>query len=293
MKNNEVINKMVSDTKNGGHFVVIDLETTGFSPTKFGQIIEIGAVHIDDGVISRTFHTLVSLDKTGKAKIPKQIQALTHITDDMLRGQQTLGDALYNLYTFMELPLRGVVAHNADFDWGRFLTYFFPRIGVPIYPEQVVIDTAKLSKFLYPNEQKHGLDDICKRENLTLTDHHRALEDAMATAEVFVRYLEKPEINQFQDSFHHCSEDNKESAISPIIINQVQYWEKNINGELKQRVYINTEEGSIYYDINRGVFENKDIVDPVPFVSIIPSVLKLIGVYSIQELAQFRGKKFA
>ena len=161
-------------------FVVFDLETTGFSPSK-NQIIEIGAVKVVNGSITERFSTFVN----PKVPIPFEIEQLTSINDDMVLDAPTIDE---NLPKFMEFCQDAVmVAHNADFDMS-FIKHNCSALGLEC--EKTVLDTVALSRVLLPALNRFKLDTVAKALNVSLAHHHRAVDDAACTAEIFVRLVE-------------------------------------------------------------------------------------------------------
>lgn len=161
-------------------FVVFDIETTGLSP-KNDMITEIGAVKIEDGKIVDEFNQLINPGR----KIPDNIVKLTGITDEMVKDKPTIEEVLPNFERFIEDAV--LVAHNASFDVG-FIRYKFSRIGKEI--NNPVLDTLELSRALFPQLKSHKLNIIAKHLNIDLINHHRAVDDAKATAEIFLKSLE-------------------------------------------------------------------------------------------------------
>ncbi len=160
-------------------FVVFDLETTGLKK-EIDRIIEIGAVKVRSGEIVDKFSKFVNPHVPLEEKIVK----LTHITDDMLAEAE---DASVVLPEFLEFIGESVlVAHNASFDVG-FIRQWCIENNVKISP--TVLDTVELSKTLFPELKNFKLDTVCERLNVSLENHHRAVDDAGATAEVFVKCI--------------------------------------------------------------------------------------------------------
>ena len=161
-------------------FVVFDLETTGFSPSK-NQIIEIGAVKVVNGSITERFSTFVN----PKVPIPFEIEQLTSISDDMVLDAPTIDEILSK---FMEFCRDAVmVAHNADFDMS-FIKHNCSTQGLEC--EKTVLDTVALSRVLLPSLNRFKLDTVAKALNISLAHHHRAVDDAACTAEIFVKLVE-------------------------------------------------------------------------------------------------------
>lgn len=160
-------------------YTVFDIETTGLSP-KFCKIIEIGAVKIENGEITDTFSHFVNPEMP----IPYNITKLTSITDDMVMEAPTIESVLP---MFLEFAGDSVlVAHNAGFDTS-FIKKFAKDMGLKI--ENTVVDTMTLGHILCPELGKFTLDRLCKHLGIKLLNHHRAVDDAQATAELFERFL--------------------------------------------------------------------------------------------------------
>lgn len=147
---------------------VIDLETTGTAATADG-ITEIGIVRIENGAVVEEWSTLVNPETS----IPPEIQALTGITDAMVRDAPTFAEVADEVLARLEGHL--FVAHNARFDYG-FIKNAFRRLGVPFTAE--VLCTVRLSRKLYPQHAQHGLDALVERHHLGTEGRHRALGDA-------------------------------------------------------------------------------------------------------------------
>jgi DNA polymerase-3 subunit epsilon len=147
---------------------VIDLETTGTGATS-DAITEIGIVRIEGGEVIEEWSTLVN----PQVSIPPEIQALTGITDAMVRDAPAFAELADDVLARLEGHL--FVAHNARFDYG-FLKNAFRRIGVPFTAE--VLCTVRLSRKLYPHFAQHNLDSLISRHQLSAGGRHRALGDA-------------------------------------------------------------------------------------------------------------------
>ena len=159
-------------------FVVFDLETTGFSPIK-DKIIEIGAVKVRGGEVIDHFSTFVN----PKKPIPYQITKITSITDHMVISAPSIEEVLPS---FLEFIGDGVlVAHNAGFDV-RFIEQACRYQDIE--PDFLSIDTIALARILLPTLSKYKLDTVVKALGISLQNHHRAEDDARATAEIFLRF---------------------------------------------------------------------------------------------------------
>lgn len=161
----------------------VDLETTGANPA-CDRVIEVGIVKVSGGEIEYEWSTLVDPGEP----IPPLIQGFTGITDAMVRAAPRFADIADEVLARLEGSL--FVAHNARFDYG-FLRNEFGRLGRAFQPR--VLCTVKLSRALYPEHHRHGLDALIARHGLACDARHRALGDARVLWD-FVRRVqaEKP-----------------------------------------------------------------------------------------------------
>ena len=162
-----------------GSFVVFDIETTGFSPLTC-EIIEIGAVRVEKGVITDRFSTFVN----PKVPIPYRIEQLTSINDSMVMDAPDIKTVLPQFLKFCEGAV--MVAHNADFDMS-FIIENCKRQGLP--EEYTYVDTVGMARFLLPALNRFKLDTVAKAVGVSLDHHHRAVDDAACTAEIFVKFI--------------------------------------------------------------------------------------------------------
>ena len=160
-------------------YVVFDIETTGFSPLS-DRIIEIGAVKVVNGTITDKFSTFVNPD----IPIPFRIEQLTSINDSMVLPAPKIDKVLPDFLKFCEGC--ALVAHNASFDVS-FIAHNAEELGLPFDP--TVLDTVTLARVLLPQLNRYKLDTVAKALNVSLENHHRAVDDAGATAEIFVAFL--------------------------------------------------------------------------------------------------------
>ncbi|MCB6607426.1 PolC-type DNA polymerase III [[Clostridium] symbiosum] len=159
--------------------VVFDIETTGFSPVK-NKIIEIGAVRVEEGKIVNRFSSFVNPD----VPIPFEIEKLTGINDNMVLDAPKIEKVLPEFLKFCEGAV--MVAHNAGFDIS-FIKENARQQGLEFNP--TVLDTVSLARVLLPNLNRFKLDTVAKELKISLANHHRAVDDAGATAEIFVRFI--------------------------------------------------------------------------------------------------------
>ena len=161
-------------------FVVFDLETTGFSPKK-NKIIEIGAVKVQNGSITERFSTFVN----PKLPIPYRIEELTGIRDDMVMQAPTIEEILPEFMEFCKGCV--MVAHNAEFDMS-FIQKNCEDLHLAC--DFTVADTVAMARFLLPKLSRFKLDTVAKAVGVSLENHHRAVDDAACTAEIFVKFLD-------------------------------------------------------------------------------------------------------
>ncbi len=172
--------KGVTDFSVNDRFVVFDLETTGLSAQR-DEIIEIGAVKVENGKITDRFSEFVNPG----IPIPEKIQKLTGISDSMVSKARGIDELLP---AFLEFAGDCVfVAHNADFDMS-FIKSNCQKLGIE--RSFASLDTLELSRAMFPELSKHKLDTVAKHLGVSLENHHRACDDAGATAEIMVKCLE-------------------------------------------------------------------------------------------------------
>ncbi|WP_270646685.1 PolC-type DNA polymerase III [Paeniclostridium hominis] len=161
-------------------FIVFDIETTGFSNTN-DKITEIGAVKIENFKLVDRFSELINPE----ADISYKIQELTGITNDMVADKPTIEEILPKFLEFVGDSV--LVAHNADFDMG-FISQKSREQGLEFKNKS--IDTLTLARVLLPHLKRHRLNVIAKDLGIPLLNHHRAVDDAEATAHIFIKFLE-------------------------------------------------------------------------------------------------------
>ncbi|MCP2240012.1 PolC-type DNA polymerase III [Thermoanaerobacterium thermosaccharolyticum] len=162
-------------------FVVFDIETTGLSSIN-DSIIEIGAVKIKDCQIVDTFETFVN----PQIHISSFITKLTGITDDMVKRYPPIDEVLPKFLEFIKGST--LVAHNANFDV-TFIKTKAKNLGIEV--DNPVLDTLELSRHMYENLKNYKLDTVAQHLGVSLENHHRAVDDARATAEIFLKSINK------------------------------------------------------------------------------------------------------
>ncbi len=162
-------------------YVVFDIETTGLSAAK-NKIIEIGAVKVQGGEITDRFSAFVD----PQTPIPFEIEKLTGINDGMVMGEDPIEAALPRFLEFCQGAV--MVAHNASFDMS-FIEHNAALLGRDFKP--TVVDTVALARILLPELKRFKLDTVAKALGVSLENHHRAVDDAEATAHIFTAFIER------------------------------------------------------------------------------------------------------
>ena len=154
-------------------YVAFDLETTGLS-SAYDSIVEIGAVLVENGVITKEYHRMINPGKP----IPAEASAVNHITDDMLYGQPKIHQVLPSFLAFVGDDI--LAAHNAAFD-AKFVIQACLRnkFRIPVG----FFDTMRLAQY-WPESPDKKLSSLIEAAGLNNDEAHRALSDARAVAEL-------------------------------------------------------------------------------------------------------------
>lgn len=161
-------------------FVAFDLETTGLSPGE-DAIIEIGAVRVENGVITEEFQQLVNPD----CSVPDEASRVNHITDNMLIGQPKIHEVLPAFLAFVGDDV--LAAHNAKFDAGFILQACMRnRFKTP----ERFFDTMTLARY-WPDAANRKLSTLIAEAGIKNDEAHRALGDARAVANLILATNEK------------------------------------------------------------------------------------------------------
>lgn len=248
LKKEEMLNEVLSHSR----FVVMDLETTGFTPKKGAEILEIGArrYNADGHRVTATFHSFVK-PKNVK-KIPKKIVELTNIHDEDVKNAPYIEIVLKKLYEFIGGDV--IVFHNAAFDWSRFLADGFEKIGKQV--SNPVVCTLMLSKWLLPlngyQGESYKLGDLSSYFGCKMVGAHRADVDALYTAALLGRLRELGAKTPCQSVIpnENGNKRREEDDFSSTRIQRISPWKKGN----EERLYINTSTAQIYYDYVRNIW---------------------------------------
>ncbi|MES2749006.1 MAG: exonuclease domain-containing protein [Patescibacteria group bacterium] len=154
----------------GDTYVFVDVETTG-SHARYGQIIEIGIIRVEDGVITDRYETLINPG----VSISPFITTITGISNSDVHDKPTFDEVALEIKQLLEGAI--FVAHNARFDYG-FIKTEFKRLGITFNAKTLC--TVKISRQLFPRQKSHSLENIIAAHGLVVTARHRAYADCEA-----------------------------------------------------------------------------------------------------------------
>ena len=249
--------------------IILDLETTGFSLERHAEIIEIAAVKLDitKKKITNKFKTFVR--PSNLFSIPKKITEITRIAWADVENAPYIEEVLPKLAQFIgDLP---VVAHNAGFDWIRFLLPSFERVG--LHATNHCICSMRLAKKVLPNRGRDGynLESLCGLYgyDIEASGHHDALVDTIATASLFIRLLKEYRRQMEADGADSCQLVQKGTGCpAPSRIPVVDFKKLNIRrispyeGISKKAgpsIYVTTNFGKVCYSVRRQLWTCVDL----------------------------------
>lgn len=200
-------------------FVVFDIETTGFSYLR-DKITEIGAVKIKNGFIVDRFSRLVNPE----CEIPERITEITGISNKMVENEPTIDIVIKEFYDFCKSSV--LVAHNAEFD-KSFIRKNMIDNGLEFnFPN---IDTLKLARATVENIKNYKLGTLAKNFGVNLVNAHRAVNDAEATAEIFMILMDGLK-KQGVEKFDEINENYANKEPEKIPGNHITILAKNLEG---------------------------------------------------------------
>lgn len=161
-------------------FVVVDVETTGMSPTN-NRITEIAMMRVTNGALVDEFSTLINPLVT----IPAYITSMTGIDNVMVRDAPTAREVVPFIAEFLGDAI--FVAHNAPFDWGFVSQTARRERGVRLSNPQLC--TVRLASRILPQLPSKSLGPVAQFLNVKIPERHRASGDAYATALILVKFL--------------------------------------------------------------------------------------------------------
>lgn len=245
--------------------VVLDIETTGFSLEKWSEIIEIAAVKLDlrKKKIIQKFHSYIH--PSNCFNIPKKITEITGITWEDVREEPYVEEVLPALAKFIgDLP---VVAHNAIFDWIRFLLPAFEMVG--LHATNRCICSMRLAKEVRPKMGKNGynLEALCNLYGYELKNHHEAMADTVATAAIFAKLLdeyrqqsENSGMTMFSENGYNPPKPSEIPSVnfSGMDVRRISFY-KGASKKAGPEIYVTTNFGRVCYSTRRRVWTCKDL----------------------------------
>ncbi len=157
-------------------YVLVDIETTGLSPTK-DEIIEIGAIKVQNNKIIETYNELININR----KLPSFITKLTGITDDMIKNGRMPTLVLKEFVDFTQNNI--IIGHNVNFDLGFLINKCRKYLNYNL--DNDYIDTMFLARRLVPDSINYKLGTLAKYFNVSYEGAHRGLKDVQITFEVY------------------------------------------------------------------------------------------------------------
>jgi DNA polymerase-3 subunit epsilon len=172
--------------------VFLDIETTGGSAQN-SRITEIGALRVEHGAqgpeIVRTFSQLINPERP----VPFYITRLTGISSAMTQDKPTFAGIADELRRLLDGAI--FVAHYVQFDYG-FIKAEYARLGQAFNMDRLC--TVRLDRRLYPEQPRHGLDQVIERIGVTVDNRHRAYDDAVVLWKLFADEYHKDEMELFR-----------------------------------------------------------------------------------------------
>ncbi len=166
-------------------YAVVDVETTGGRHETGHRITELAVVEVRGGSVADTFHTLVHPGR----RVRPATARMTGITDDMLIDAPDFDEVAEEV--FRRIAGRVFVAHNATFDWGWIKAQLGDALGD--VPEVKRLCTISLARRLVPELRCRNLDALAEYFEISVHERHRANGDALATARILLRLLDRAE----------------------------------------------------------------------------------------------------
>lgn len=176
-----ILTNLKNENVKNRNFTVFDIETTGLSNFT-DKIIEIGAVKIRDGKIIDNYQKFVN----PKEPLSDFTTELTGITNEMVINEPEIDEILPDFIDFCKDSI--LVAQNAEFDLG-FIIQKANELNIDFKP--VYMDTLYISRAINPDLKNHKLNTLAINYKVSLKNHHRAIDDATATGEIFIKMLDQ------------------------------------------------------------------------------------------------------
>jgi DNA polymerase-3 subunit epsilon len=184
-------------------YAIVDIETTGGSPV-YHRIVEVAIVMVENGEVTDEFSSLCHPEMT----IPLNVQLIHGISDEMVADAPTFSDLIPEIEPFLRDSI--FVAHSASFDYG-FIKAEYQRAGLVFNKPKLC--TVRMGRQLEPGLKSYSLANLCRTFEIENKTAHRALSDALATSQIFLRYLQNPDFESV--SKHFLGRKNKAWNLPP------------------------------------------------------------------------------
>lgn len=285
-----------------GKYIILDTENSDFQPNdNYGFLIEVAAVKVRNNQVVDTFSELINPG----IKIKKKITTITGITNDMLKDKDVYNDVLTRFRKWCDDDNYILIMHNAPHDLA-FLNYFGKKCGVQF--NEPYIDTMTLARNALKNGQwkeinsrvnkSFSLENLAVFFNIQDNEHHRALNDARVTWEVFERLrnvlFKNDTYLYYKQDWKYPNVNNHEEVPEMIKLISASPWDK------KKRLYVSmsTKKSNeeifctAYYDFTFSCWGIKETGFPIPSFKKIEDKIK--SLYNTEELTYelFDGKKY-
>lgn len=259
-------------------YVICDIETTGIAGLDKGtKVIEIAALKYVNGKLFSAFRSYVNPE----CKIPKEIVKLTGITDDMVKEYPTIIPVMHKFHGFLGDAI--FMAHNAVFDWDRFIKPLFLQAGYKM--DNQVICTLKLARKYFPQLVGHKLNHLADFAGIEMANHHSGWADCKTLGDIVLEMYKMQFVGELID-FDILKPNltaNRTSILKDFKIKKVKYWEKAISKKIERRLYVTLDVGSVFFDYNANCWNNKDIEQTINFAEIEQRVLRFVRKGNLEE----------
>ena len=202
------------------NYVLFDIETTGLDP-EYDEIIEIGAIKVDNNKVMDEFHSLIKPDN----EIDEFITNLTGITNEMVENAPNIEEVLPNFINFIGDEI--LIGHNVNFDI-NFVYDKTVNLGLGIVKNNYV-DTMRLSRILLPELPHHRLKDLAEYYEIDTKGNHRASKDVQITNEVYLKLYDEM-LNKFgtlEEFLNQCRRKRQRIKFSDIKAQTTEIDENN------------------------------------------------------------------
>ena len=178
-------------------YAIVDIETTGGYAAAHG-ITEISIQVFDGNKVTERFESLINPGHP----IPRYIQAMTGITNEMVEGAPPFEEVASTVYNILNDKI--FVAHNVNFDYS-FIKNHLDEYGFSLNVKKLC--TVRLSRKIFPGFPSYSLGRLCQALGITIRNHHRAGGDTEATVKIFKQLLKKDKDNFIQKSLQRNSKE--------------------------------------------------------------------------------------